>query len=76
MNTPVITDPEKTKAMDYAQLRMLARLAFPYGIFIMLLALIPNDLFGRSCFVMVGMMITVVGWALHRGAQKKAPLKA
>ncbi len=76
MNTPVITDPEKTKAMDYAQLRMLAQLAFPYGIFVILLALIPNDLFGRSCFFMVGMMITVVGWALHRAAQKKAPMRA
>jgi solute:Na+ symporter, SSS family len=76
MKSPVITDPEKTKAMDYAQLRMLARLAFPYGIFVMLLALIPNDLFGRSCFIMVGMIITVVGWLLHRAAQKKAPVKA
>jgi solute:Na+ symporter, SSS family len=76
MNTPVITDPEKTKAMDYAQLRMLSRLAFPYGLFVILLVLIPNDLFGRFCFLMVGMMITVVGWALHRAAQKKAPSRA
>ncbi len=76
MRTPVITDPEKTKAMDYAQLRMLARLAFPYGIFVVLLALIPNDLFGRTCFVMVGMMITAVGWLLHRAAQKKAPVSS
>jgi uncharacterized BrkB/YihY/UPF0761 family membrane protein len=59
--------------MDYAQLRMLARLAFPYGIFVILLAFIPNDMFGRSCFVMVGATIAAVAWALHRAAQKKAP---
>ncbi|HTY37879.1 MAG TPA: transporter [Bacteroidota bacterium] len=76
MTIPVITDPEKTKAMDYAQLRMLSRLAFPYGVFVMLLVFIPNDLFGRSCFIMVGLMITVVGWLLHRAALKKAPAAA
>ncbi len=73
MHTPVITDPEKTKAMDYAQLRMLARLAFPYGVFVFLLALIPNGIGGRLCFSFIGAMIAGVGWLLHRAAQKKAP---
>ena len=74
MHTPVITDPEKTREMDYAQLNMLARLAFPYGVFVMLLALIPNEIGGRLCFILAGAMITIVGWLLHRTAQKRKPL--
>jgi solute:Na+ symporter, SSS family len=74
MNTPVITDPEKTKAMDYAQLNMLSKLALPYGVFVMLLAFIPNDITGRFYFILVGAMITLVGWMLKKAAKKKMPV--
>jgi Na+/proline symporter len=75
MHTPVITDLEKTREMDYAQLNMLAKLAFPYGVFVMLLALIPNEIGGRLCFILAGAMITFVGWLLHKAAQNRKPLK-
>jgi Na+/proline symporter len=75
METPVVTDPEKTREMDYAQLKMLAKLAFPYGVFIMFLALIPNNFGGRLCFILAGGMITSVGWLLHRTARKRMPVQ-
>jgi solute:Na+ symporter, SSS family len=62
MNRPVVSNPEKTRAMDETQLRMLGILGIPYGGFVLLLALVPNPLSGRLCFVFAGAaMLAVAG---------------
>lgn len=70
MNTPVITKAEDTKAMDRAQLKTLSKLSIPYGSFVLLLALIPNDFNGRMCFVFAGGLILVIGLILRWKANK------
>jgi SSS family transporter len=72
MNDPIITDPNVTYDMDIAQLRTLSKICFPYGGFIVLLTLIPNDLTGRLCFVFTGGVILIIGFALRwKAAQIK-----
>ncbi len=72
MHRPVVTDPQKTKKMDKAQLLSLAKMCLPYGGFIMLLSLIPNNFQGRMCFVFAGGLIFIIGLVLLRAAKKIA----
>lgn len=70
MNDPVVTNDEETKVMDKKQLQTLSRLSIPYGSFVILLALIPNDFNGRICFVFAGGLILGVGFLLRKKAKK------
>jgi solute:Na+ symporter, SSS family len=51
--------------------RLLGTLCMVYGVFILLLMLIPNPLLGRMCFLFVGGVITVVGTSLYVVANRK-----
>jgi solute:Na+ symporter, SSS family len=70
MNQPVVSDPAKTRAMDHAQLRTLGILGIPYGGFVVLLALVPNPLSGRLCFVFAGGAILAVAGILLAAARR------
>jgi solute:Na+ symporter, SSS family len=74
MNTPLVTDDATTREMDIAQYTRLAFLCLPYGIFVMLLCIIPNDFTGRLCFIFAGGVITAIGLILWRKAKKTAAL--
>ena len=70
LNQPVVSDPEATRAMDRTQLRTLGILGIPYGGFVLLLALIPNPLLGRLCFVFAGGAILLVSLLLYRASRR------
>lgn len=70
MQRPVYSEPEKTKKMDFAQLKTLSNMCIPYGSFIIILALIPNSLQGRLCFIFAGGMIASIGLILRYHAKK------
>ena len=69
MRTPVVADAQQSQAMDLTQLRTLSRLCIPYGIFVMLLAAIPNPPSGRLGFILSGGLIVGVGLLLCRRAR-------
>ena len=71
LHTPVVvSDPEQTRKIDYAQLNTVAWLSIPYGIFVMLLAAIPNPIEGRLAFIGCGGLIVGVGLLLKWKAKK------
>lgn len=70
MRTPVDHQKEHGAQTDRAQLRMLGRLCFVYGAFVVLLTLIPNEAFGRLGFVIVGGILSIVGVLLLRASRR------
>lgn len=77
MNTPLIDpeDTDETAALDQrdAQQRaLLGKLCLVYGGCIMLMALIPNPLEGRLCFLFCGGVVAVTGACLRAGAARAA----
>ena len=71
LHTPVVvSDPEETRKIDYAQLNTVAWLSMPYGAFVMLLAAIPNRIEGRFAFIGCGVLIVGVGLLLRWKAKK------
>ena len=54
--------------------RLLGTLCMVYGVFILLLTLIPNGFLGRLCFVFVGVVIGGAGAVLFAVAQTKRRL--
>ena len=73
LNRPLVSDPAETRAMDRTQLRTLGILGFPYGIFVILLAAIPNPLGGRLSFLLSGGAILLVSFILYRAARRIPP---
>jgi dipeptide/tripeptide permease len=49
---------------------LLGILSFIFGAFILLGALIPNNMIGRSSFVFCGGFIVIVGYALFKTKEK------
>jgi len=65
MNTPVDFGKEIGEGKDSQQGRTLGILCYVYGAFIALLALIPNPLKGRLCFVFCALVLSVIGSMIH-----------
>ena len=67
MNTPLITTdgPVDPESIDARQRTLLGKLCLVYGGFIMLMALIPNSIEGRLCFLFCGGVVAVTGWCLR-----------
>ena len=72
LRTPVVSDPQQTRKIDYAQLNTLSWLCIPYGSFVMLLAAIPNPLAGRFGFIASGGLIAGIGLLLRWKARSLA----
>jgi Na+/proline symporter len=70
MLTPVDFAREEGAGSDRMQGTVLGILCLAYGAFISLLALIPNDLVGRLCFLFCGGVVLLIGWALRRAAKR------
>lgn len=64
MHKPVNFAAEQGQSADHKQLRTLGSLSLVYGVFIGLLAIIPNTIVGRVCFLFVGGTIAAVGAVL------------
>jgi len=71
INTPLITQKgsAESEEIDSQQRELIGKLCLVYGGFIMLMAVIPNDLEGRVCFLFCGGVVAVTGWCL-RAASK------
>ncbi len=71
MNTPVDFNREEGagSANDGQQSRTVGWLALAYGVFVCLLALIPNSLVGRLAFVGCGGVVVLIGALLLRSAR-------
>lgn len=67
MNTPLVTpeQPTDSEQLDFQQRNLLGKLCLVYGGAIMLMALIPNPIAGRLCFVFCGGVVAVTGWCLR-----------
>jgi len=77
LGRPVVSNPEETKVMDRAQLRTLGVLGIPYGLFVVLLAAIPNPLSGRLGFILSGGIIAGIGLILFQASKRiKLPVTA
>jgi solute:Na+ symporter, SSS family len=70
LNRPLISDPVKTAALDRTQFKTLGILGLPYGIFVILLAAIPNSLGGRLSFLFSGGAISAVAGILLLAARR------
>ena len=67
MNMPLITPegPTDSDQLDLQQRSLLGKLCLVYGGAIMLMALIPNPIEGRICFLFCGGVVAVTGWCLR-----------
>jgi solute:Na+ symporter, SSS family len=75
LRTPVETRPNEEEREDQAVGNSIGKLSLIYGGFVALLALIPNSLQGRLCFIGVGGVMILLGvylWLRHRTG--KAPM--
>jgi hypothetical protein len=64
MRTPVDFEAEVGNDNTADQARVLGRLAFAYGVFIVLLVLIPNTFFDRMSILACALLPLAVGWGL------------
>jgi solute:Na+ symporter, SSS family len=76
MKTPLPDNPEAAESDNYGFVGTVGRLCFLYGGFITVLALIPNSLGGRLCYVCCGGVILVVGFLLRRSHLRHTLLAA
>jgi hypothetical protein len=76
MRTPVDFGAEQGQSNDGAQYRTLGWLCLAYGGFVSLLAIIPNGMLGRVCFILIGAIIGGVGLRLLLIARKTRLLAA
>ena len=65
MDTPVL-DREEHKVTDARQRFLLGNLCLIYGGIIMLMALIPNPIQGRLCFIFCGGVVATTGFILRK----------
>lgn len=72
MLIPVDFEREEGKNSDHAQASLLGNLSLAYGVFINLLALIPNPVSGRLGFIFCGCTVMGVGLALKWSARRSA----
>jgi Na+/proline symporter len=73
--TPVLSGDETAK-MDGRQGAVLGGLAGAYGLFVLLLALVPNPIAGRLAFVAFGCALIGLGALLYRAYNRDAAAKS
>lgn len=56
---------------DSRQGKLLGSLAAFYGLFVLLLCIIPNDFSGRMVFIGCGMVLMLLGYALYRSTHPR-----
>jgi SSS family solute:Na+ symporter len=68
IRTPIDAKAEGIKSRDEVIFRLMGSLCLVYGVFILLLMLIPNTGSGRLCFLFCGGVITFAGGFLYSRA--------
>lgn len=75
--TPVdYAKEESSAATDDKQSWLMGWLCIPYGVVVMLMALIPNPPIGRLAFIFCGIVVTIIGWLLVKQSRQPAPLSS
>lgn len=64
MNLPIDFEKEVGKGTDLSQLVVLGKFAMAVAAFVLLLLVLPNDMFGRLCILFVAAFIGAVGGGL------------
>ncbi len=73
LDTPVDYAREETApATDDRQARLMGWLCIPYGVIVVLMALIPNPAVGRLAFVFCGGTVVIIGALLVRHSRRPA----
>ena len=71
-DTPVLSEGEEQQNLDTKQSSILGKLICTAGFGIIIMALIPNEAWGRGLFVLCGSMVLVTGILLLQAARKPA----
>jgi len=66
METPVLADSDEHQHTDRMQCRKMGGVCLSYGGALMLGVLLPNDLKGRICFLLCGVVVGGIGGVLWR----------
>lgn len=72
LNRPVNHMGEGGEDQDSMQYRIIGILSLIMGVFLLLCILIPNPLYGRVCFLIIGGVLSGVGFLLLRASRKAA----
>ncbi|MCH6257363.1 Na+:solute symporter [Puniceicoccaceae bacterium K14] len=72
LDTPVLSEDTAEEAeSDAAQGSILGGLAGAYGTFVLLLCLVPNDMAGRTAFLLSGLALITLGGLLYKSTRPK-----
>jgi SSS family solute:Na+ symporter len=74
LNRPVDHIAEGGENQDAMQYRIIGILALIMGVFLLFCILIPNPLYGRACFLLIGGILSGLGWHLLRSGRKSEVL--
>ncbi len=69
--TPVAATHSDEVEIDNTQRSILGKLIFTFGTGIMLLVFVPNPVWGRVTFLLIGSAVAIIGFALNRASQPK-----
>lgn len=64
--TPVLGIEDGSADLDRSQGKLMSLLTLTYGVFILLLALIPNEPGGRLAFLLGGLVVLLMAWGIYR----------
>ncbi|NOI69669.1 sodium:solute symporter family transporter [Vibrio owensii] len=64
LSTPLVAESEEQKVLDNKQRQMLGKLIAVAGVGVMLMALLPNPMWGRLVFILCGAIVGGVGLLL------------
>ncbi|CAM3224609.1 sodium:solute symporter family transporter [Vibrio rarus] len=70
--TPLVAESAAQKKLDNKQRQMLGKLIAVAGVFIMFMALLPNETWGRLVFILCGFIVGGVGMLLVKAVDSSA----
>lgn len=69
--TPVLGIEDGSADQDRSQGKLMSILTLTYGVFIILLALIPNEPGGRLAFLLGGLVVLLMAWGIYRSTHPR-----
>lgn len=71
LSTPLVSESAEQKQLDNKQRGMLGKLIVLAGVFVMVMALLPNPIWGRLVFILCGAIVSGVGALLVKAVDSK-----
>ena len=69
--TPVMGIEDGSEDLDRSQGKLMSLLTLTYGVFIILLCLIPNEPGGRLAFLIGGLVVLLMAWGIYRSTHPR-----